>query len=127
MPYEPPSYEPPPPPVWLAGLDLGMMSDYTALALLEKQTVVVEGKSEDEGETRYYTYQVRHLQRWMNVDYPTIAEKLREMFARLKTPPWLIADETGVGVGVLQILRRAKLRVQRVVGISITAGHQVNH
>src|SRR5262245_17999133 len=104
--YEPPPYEPPPPPVWLAGLDLGMMTDYTALALIEKQIVTAERKPEDEGERRYYTYQVRHLQRWLGVDYPTITEELREMFARLNSPPWLIADETGVGVGVVQILRK---------------------
>src|SRR5262249_28222271 len=67
------------------------------------------------------------LQRWLGVDYPTITEELREMFARLNSPPWLIADETGVGVGVVQILRKAELPVQRVVGISITAGHQTNH
>jgi len=113
--------QPPPPTKWLCGLDLGMMSDYTALAVIEKTTEVLSGGN------RINRYGVRHLQRWLGVDYPTIAKELRSLFASLPTLPTLVADETGVGIGVLQILRRATLPVSSVRGITITAGHSVNH
>ncbi|SRR5579883_548424 len=109
----------PRPPSWLAGLDLGMMSDYTALALIEKTVQCHDDK-------RINRYAVRHLQRWLRVDYPTIAEELRPLFAALPTRPTLVADETGVGIGVLQILRRAPLPVSGIRGITITSGHSVN-
>jgi hypothetical protein len=37
-----------------------------------------------------------------------------------------VADESGVGVGVVQILRRAKLPIASLKGIVITSGHQAN-
>jgi hypothetical protein len=109
---------PPPSPVtWLCGLDLGMMHDPTALAIVRK---TVEAK----GGKRSNRYAALHLQRWLGVDYPTIAEDLRPMLAALSPRPTLVADETGVGIGVLQILRRAKLPLAAIKGICITAGHQ---
>lgn len=95
-----------------------MMSDFTALAVVEKSVQL-------DGDKRVSRYAVRHLQRWQGIDYPTIADNLRVLFAALPSPPYLIADETGVGIGVLQILRRAKLPVAAVRGVTITAGHQV--
>jgi hypothetical protein len=111
---------PPPPPSWIGGLDLGMMSDYTALALVEK-TVELSA-----GGLRRNKYAVRHLQRWLGVDYPTVAEELRPLVAAVPGPPVLVADETGVGVGVVQILRRANLPISSLVGITITAGHEAS-
>jgi hypothetical protein len=105
---------------WIAGLDLGFVSDATALSIVSKTVKVLDnGKRENH-------YAVRHLQRWIGTDYLSIAEQLRPMFEALPTAPTLVADETGVGVGVMQILRRAKLPVRSVVGITITAGHHVN-
>jgi hypothetical protein len=110
--------QPPPSPVsWLCGLDLGMMHDPTALAIVRK---TVEAK----GGKRINRYAVLHLQRWLGVAYPDIAEELRPMLAALTPRPTLVADETGVGVGVLQILRKAKLPVAGIKGICITAGHR---
>jgi hypothetical protein len=99
-----------------------MMSDYTALAIVEK---TVESPEEGKEGKRRNKYAVRHLQRWLGVDYPTVAEELRPMLAAL---PWpvLVADETGVGVGVVQILRLANLPIQSLLGVTITAGHHAN-
>jgi hypothetical protein len=97
-----------------------MVSDPTALAIVEKKRIdSAAGK-------RAHVYMVRHLQRWLGVDYPTIGEQLRPMFAALSPPPTLIADETGVGVGVLQIFRRLKLPVASIKGITITGGSRAN-
>jgi len=121
---EPPPMLPqsPGPPLsskWIAGLDLGMMSDFTALAILRQDTIASEGK-------RLRRYACLHLQRWLGVDYPTIAGELDDMFASLSPPATLVIDETGVGIAVTQILRRAKLPIAKLRGITITAGHQVN-
>lgn len=110
---------PPPeaiPPSWIAAIDLGMMSDPTALALIEKTVTIVDRKQRNH-------YAVRHLQRWLGVDYPSICEELRPMLATLTPPPTLVGDETGVGLGVLQVFRKARLPVANVRGIIITAGH----
>ena len=42
------------------------------------------------------------------------------------TPPILAVDATGVGLAVVQILRRAKLPISRLVPITITSGHTTN-
>ncbi len=107
---------PPPPMTWLCGLDLGMMSDPTALAIVRKTVDEHNGK-------RVNRYAVLHLQRWLGIDYPTIGEELRPMLEQLSPKPTLIGDETGVGIATLQIFRRLKLPAS-IKGINITAGHQ---
>jgi hypothetical protein len=107
----------PAPVTWLCGLDLGMMHDPSGLAIVRKTV-------EESGGKRINHYAVLHLQRWLGVAYPDIAEELRPMLAALTPRPTLVADETGVGVGVLQILRKAKLPVASIKGICITAGHR---
>jgi hypothetical protein len=114
-----PEPTPPTPARFLCGLDLGMMSDYTALAVVQKTVADVGGR-------RVSRYAVRHLQRWQMVDYPAVAEQLRPLLTALPSKPVLVADETGVGLGVLQILRRARLPVSGLRGVTITAGHQTN-
>lgn len=93
------------------------MCDPTALAIVRMTVDVNNGK-------RRNRYAVLHLQRWLGVDYPTIAEELRPKLGELSPLPTLIGDETGVGLATLQILRRAKLPVASLKGICITAGHQ---
>lgn len=107
----------PSPVTWLASIDLGMMHDPSALAIVRKTV-------EERGDKRINKYAVLHLQRWLGVDYPTIAEELRPMLAALTPRPTLLGDETGVGVGVLQIFRKVKLPVASLKGITITAGHR---
>ena len=105
------------PPSYLVGLDAGMMHDPTAMAVMEKTT-------EQRGEKKANLYACRHLQRWLGVDYPQIAEHLRPMLAAMSKPV-LVVDATGVGLAVVQIFQRAKLPVAKIVPITITAGHVV--
>lgn len=106
-----------PKPSFICGLDLGQVSDPTALCVLQKQMIQRDGK-----EVRHYG--VRHLQRWLGTDYPSIAEALRPMLAQLYEP-MLVVDATGVGNAVVDILRKAQLPIRWLVPIVITAGHQV--
>jgi hypothetical protein len=107
----------PPKPEFLCGLDLGQVCDPSALCIAQKSEQVQRGKKR-----RHYG--VRHLQRWLGVDYPTIAEELRPMLARLDKPA-LIVDATGVGVAVCDILAKAALPIGALVRVVITAGHAV--
>lgn len=106
-----------PPPTYICGLDLGQISDATALCVLQKYVT-------EEGEKTVRRYAVRHLQRWLGVDYPTIAEELRPMLAQLHQPV-LVVDGTGVGIAVVDIFRKASLPIRQLVPVTITAGHQV--
>jgi hypothetical protein len=110
----------PTPAKWLCGLDLGMMNDHTALAILRKSKEERNGKMVN-------CYACLHLQRWIGVDYPSIAEEVRPLLAQLTPPATLIVDQTGVGVGVAQILRRARLPVAGLKGVTITSGHQTTY
>jgi hypothetical protein len=104
------------------GLDLGQASDYTALAVLEKQA----------GAARTAELHCRHLQRWpLRTPYPSIVDDVRKMLdsPRLKEAgrPVLVVDATGVGAPVVDLFRRgginASLRpVQITGGDSVTEG-----
>jgi len=95
---------------FLIGLDLGQTQDYTAVAVLECFA----------GAT--LTYHLRHLERpERGTPYPVIAARTQ---ALADTPPLagrvrVIADATGVGVAVMDLLRQTGLPL---VPVSITAG-----
>lgn len=107
----------PPTGNFIAGLDLGQVSDYTALCILEKTVT-------QDGDKKIRHYAVRHLQRWLGVSYPDVAVELRPMLDQLNRPA-LVVDSTGVGQAVVDILARASLPIRQLVPVSITAGHQV--
>lgn len=99
-------------PRYLVGLDLGTVDDYTALAVLEVTGDDQAGKA---------SYTVSHLERWRQVSYPRIAEEVRAVLGR---PPLaghaeLLVDATGVGLPVVQMLRRMGLHA---MGVTITGG-----
>lgn len=101
----------------LVGLDLGQMSDYTAIAILE-QTM-------PEGAEQYH-YAVRHLERpRLGTYYPQIVQRVGQMLA---TPALqgarLIVDATGVGVGVVDLFREASIPL---TAITITGGDLTYH
>lgn len=104
-------------PSYIAGLDLGQISDPTALCVLEVTTSI-------QGNRTVRHYACRHLQRWLGVSYLNITEALRPMMAQLDRPR-LVVDGTGVGTGVVDILRKAKLPIRQLFPIVITAGHTV--
>jgi hypothetical protein len=99
---------------YLCGLDLGQAQDYTALAVAE-----VHARAHE------YLYYVRHLQRFgLKTSYPAI---VRHVAALLQHPPvrgqtTLIADATGVGQPVIEMLKEAGLNP---IAITITSGNVV--
>jgi hypothetical protein len=112
-------WQPSPPEVsYICGLDLGQVSDFTALCVIEKTVTEADGKT-------HKKYGVRHLQRWLGRSYVDIAEELRPMLAMMDRPV-LVPDATGVGVGVVDILRKASLPIRQLVPVVITGGHSVS-
>lgn len=130
------------------GLDLGQANDFTAQGVLEK--VYVELTEEDRHELdrefnetvtsrgggleykrwiRQHTptlHQLRHIQRFdLGTTYPQIVASLKEMVSAepLRGKYAILADATGVGRPVIDLLKQARLNV---IPIIITGGHQVN-
>jgi hypothetical protein len=94
------------------GLDLGQSRDYTA--------VVVAEKVPPEGSDDYELY-IRHLERFRDVLYPDVAERVRKLMdaPQLKGKAALAVDATGVGAAVVDMLRRNGLTFDAV---TITGG-----
>jgi hypothetical protein len=97
------------------GLDLGQASDYTAL-------VIVEASADAEPR-----FAIRHLQRMaLGTSYPKIAEYVAGL---LRREPLLgncdvVADATGVGRAVVDLLRRYGVNP---IAVTITGGDAATH
>lgn len=136
-------------PFYILGVDLGQRQDYTALCVLERsgrdtgRTVahIEQGSSIYNGATgrrvggprRVETavtenyYAARHLERLpLGTPYPAQVERVKALHDRLKddtgTAPLLVADQTGVGRPVVDMLRAAELSP---VAVTITGGDAV--
>jgi len=115
------------------GLDLGKAVDFTALAVLE--WAWPQG-----GAAALPTYQVRNLRRFpLGTPYTEIAAWLVRFYQSAEAQPrpgpaavWaplLVADETGVGVAVVEMIREALLAAKvagATCGVTITAGSAVS-
>jgi hypothetical protein len=88
---------------YYAGLDVGMVNDYSALAIFERVRIDEEHLDR---ETRIEDRLV-HLERW-RIPYPELQQRLGELFARpeLVRKSVLTVDATGVGLAVYEDLRR---------------------
>jgi phage FluMu gp28-like protein len=93
------------------GVDLGQVSDYTALAVLE------------EGPSRCYA--LRHLERLRNRPYPEIVEGIARLVRRLPRRPVLAVDATGVGRPVVDMMREARMEAD-LYAVTITGGDAVS-
>lgn len=86
-------------PRFIAGLDVGQMHDATALAILDRQMVFVEGEM-------LPRFDARHLERLpLQTPYPVMVRGVRERLERLRVPCVLVIDATGVGRGVVDLFR----------------------
>lgn len=93
------------------GLDLGQASDYTAIAIVER-----DGDAGDKDAA----LRVRHLQRFaLGTTYPAIVEAVAGIVASLPDGARLAVDATGVGRPVVDLLRRAKLNP---IAVTVTGG-----
>ena len=111
---------------YFIGLDLGQARDYTALAIVERRESVLNERDPVTWEWRRRTdYMVRWATRLpLGTPYLEVAENVGDL---LRTPefngrrPALIVDATGVGTGVVELLRRARLGCN-LVPVTITGG-----
>lgn len=98
---------------FVMGLDLGQAQDFTALSVVERH--------EPEGTRREPVFHVRHLERFaLRTSYTDIAVRVAGM---LHNPPLercvLVADATGCGAPVVDLLRRYRVNP---VPVTITGG-----
>jgi hypothetical protein len=109
------------------GLDLGQMSEFTALAVV--------GRSIDEARKEPAQYACRYLHRWpLGTSYPTIVDdmvKLVGVPAETHPPSslqraMLVIDGTGVGRAVVEMFEKAKIVQGGVRPIAITSGLGAN-
>lgn len=111
---------------YYVGLDLGQLSDYTALAIA-RQDWPAEG-----GETQRARYYVGDLHRWpLQTPYTQIVTDVRDRLARLRAMDdaagmTLIVDGTGVGRPVVEMFERAGLPAA-LIDVRIHGGDQVTH
>jgi hypothetical protein len=106
----PPKHE-----VFIVGLDIGQVSDFTALSVLEP---IRDGKIR--------RYDLRHLERIRGKPYPFIVELVRERIAALSPARVSVAvDATGVGTPIVELLQNARLGVT-IYPIWITGGDSVS-
>jgi hypothetical protein len=129
-------------PGYFLGLDLGQASDYTALAIAERQQRGT-GQYESDGhsvvvgpdgvrpllrETTLPHYDIRHLERAaLGTSYPHIVERVRDLVSHppLRGHVTVVADGTGVGAPVVDLLRDAALPGAHLVPVVITGGQHV--
>jgi hypothetical protein len=127
---------------YLLGLDLGQAQDYTALCVLEREerntgkrvpdAVAQINASEPGGDYTKPVYEnhylAGHLERLpIGTPYPAQVARVKALHDRLKaetgTAPLLVADATGVGAPVIDMLRAAELEP---VAVTITGGDAVS-
>lgn len=108
---------------YIAGLDLGQTSDYTALCVLERVQFPTPNEPDADAPDPIYT--VRHLERFeLGTSYPAIGKRVQSLVngkAELHGCQ-LAVDQTGVGRAVVDILRLLRMECG-IVPITITGGH----
>ena len=108
-------------PSYILGLDLGQISDFTALVILERRRLP---ETEDDPRTLVSHYGVRHIRRWqLKTPYTIIVDEVVELVAAPALEyPKLAVDITGVGRPILDMLKAAKPQAHvRPVGITPTS------
>jgi len=107
------------------GLDLGQKGDYTAIAIVEQWTEGLGGVDPATFEPRTKTWlDVRHLERLpLGTPYPDVVERVCDVVRspQLKGNCALVVDATGVGVPVVDLLRRSSLGCT-MLAVTITGG-----
>lgn len=116
---------------WILGLDLGKISDYTALVAAEP--VVAHGERPklvlgSDGMVRPESWQEHHVR---HIWRPPLGTSYREITAQIKgklnaVPQWhrcrLVVDSTGVGVAVVEMLQAELPSWVELIPAMITSG-----
>ncbi len=109
------------------GVDIGQKHDPTAI-------VVAEATGQVQGYDTLWSYTARHMERLpLGTDYETVAARVKEVVERVADRPdthgpiAVIVDATGVGLPVVDILRRTLARSPASLTAAIfTHGHRLN-
>ncbi len=108
-------------PSHFCGLDLGQVSDFSALVILERR-----------GNTpKDYTFDCKYLKRWeLRTPYPKIVDDCvkivndPQLTQNVRDPTFLSIDSTGVGMPIADLFRRAPMKAH-LVPVYITGGTDV--
>ena len=110
---------------YFAGLDLGQVRDFSAVAVLAVNKVRRECGLKGTVETSRRAELV-YLSRWpLGTSYPAVVEGMAKLMASLPASPLapvLLCDATGVGRPVVDLLKRAGLKP---IACTITGGANV--
>jgi hypothetical protein len=110
---------------FILGLDLGQAKDYAALVVVEWREVAT-GKLLPNLKTKMADhYHLRHLERFhLGTSYPTVVARVKELMAtpELARKTFLVADATGVGRPVIDLLHAERLQP---TAVTITGGAQI--
>ncbi len=113
--------------MFVIGVDLGQKQDYTAVAVVEK---IEPSEAGDAGKPLLH---LRHLERYpLGTPYGDQMDRVATLVGEVKRrndldhppQPELVVDATGVGVGVVEMLKERGLKYRSV---SITGGTSENH
>lgn len=111
---------------YFLGLDLGQASDYTAICVVEQPRAPLILRPQQDRQPKPI-YDLRHLERLpLGTPYPEVARHVKRLIESpaLAGRVTVIADATGVGVAVMDVLRAEK--VTPLVPVTITGGDQTS-
>lgn len=112
------------------GLDLGQSVDYSAIAIIEKRTLIDYRHRTVSDESEFSLVGLKRFV--LKTPYPQI---VREIAERLSVPPFddgepifLVCDKTGVGQGIFDLILENDFLSNRcdLIGVQITGGHSVS-
>jgi hypothetical protein len=110
---------------YFVGLDLGQSQDFTAIAVLERAELSGEWDPVVHARRKTIALRLRHLERVpLGTPYTEVVERVVVVTrsGELAGRCHLIADATGVGQPVMDMLRRAGLGSTRLWPVMITGG-----
>jgi hypothetical protein len=110
---------------YFVGLDLGQSRDFTAIAVLERAELVGDWDPVVYAWRKTIALRLRHLERVpLGTPYTEVVDRVVVVTrsAELAGRCHLIADATGVGRPVMDMLRRAELGCRRLWPVLITGG-----
>lgn len=106
------------------GLDLGQAQDFTAVAIIERLSIKTGRCKHCHADTFEAHHHLRHVERFpLKTSYPEITERVKVMVEseQLRGQYLVLADATGVGRPVVDLLKKASIKV---VPVTITGGSQ---
>jgi hypothetical protein len=115
-------------PGYFVGVDLGQKQDYTAIAVVEKWEAPAGFDWAQWAQVRETRQSLRHLERLaLGTPYPEVVRRVREVArsAELAGRCVVVADATGVGAPVIDLLREAGLGCE-LAAVTITGAERAS-